>query len=903
MALKQRVTYTFIMISFFLILFTGCRKEEIDFNYSNARVEVILSPGGVGDQGYNDKILRGFQEAAVKYGFTLAVHIPEEKEQGIQIYEDWLNASLDDDCERSLFVFSGSEYEYLLEEGLTLPDDNRKDVLMFETERETDGIYTFYVGCYAASYLAGATSVLDINGEEQKALVIAANPHDRQVKRAVDGYRDGYLAAGGDGCDVHYLSEDPDGGYRMQDEAYQLCMSNDGKYMYYFSAAGASNKGLYRFSRETLKLAAENIRKADIGVKVVYEWVDEDSANLTEVGQSLSKREDIQNIIGCNVSANTQKLAFALARKKENIKPLFTFSTSQELPRIFGHRGFLWGLCETDISQSEIMLSCLSNENPGIKKVALLASDDIYGQTFVDWFAFQAVELNLEPVCIETYKGSSELESCLQRVVGSGAEALVCVPSAIEDVIPVHDYIQDFMYNSPDGQYIALMFADKAYNKSILDDKHPVDFISGLAPASHPNSGFGVSYDAIYGRVPYAGEAEVYDAVLITTLATIWASQNDEKDLNKAISALLNGTAVSQGGWTAGMISKYHRQIMAGETPAISGATGTLDFDSEYYTTIRSTSYARWITYNGEMVIIDYYSRNSGGHSSSPVAAWEWKKQHMQDVDGNGNEISYPELQGHYAVLVAASESWKNYRHQADVLGFYHYLKEKGYDDDHIILIMADDIAFNEKNPLQGVVRREVSGRNLYDDLQIDYKLGDLTLNDLKQILTSEPSETYPVTLGSSLNDNVIFFWSGHGTQNGWKWRETEDLNSDFARSMFSEMQFRKMFAIVETCYSGGVAQGCTGIPGLLMMTAANPYETSKADAFDNELQVYLSNTFTSSILSQLGNNSLSTIYNLYLHAFDKTQGSHVMVYNAAHYGNLYFNDLGEFYPYSDVTP
>ncbi len=215
---------------------------------------MVFSPGGVGDQGYNDNILRGLQTAAVRYGFTLAVHIPEEKEQGIQIYNDWLNAPLDDDCERSLFVFSGSEYEYLLQ-GLSLPKDARKDVLMFETEKAVDGIYTFFVGCYAASYLAGATSVLDNNGEEQKALVIAANPHDKQVKRAVEEYRDGYLAAGGNGCDVHYLSQEPDGGYRMQDEAYRYCMEQLGNYMYYFAAAGTSNKGLYRFSRENFELA------------------------------------------------------------------------------------------------------------------------------------------------------------------------------------------------------------------------------------------------------------------------------------------------------------------------------------------------------------------------------------------------------------------------------------------------------------------------------------------------------------------------------------------------------------------------------------------------------------------------------------------------------------------------
>ena len=651
-----------------------------------------------------------------------------------------------------------------------------------------------------------------------------------------------------------------------------------------------------------LKWAAENIRKADIGVKVVYEWVDEESADLTKIGTELSEREDIRSIIGCNVSANTQTLAFALARKKQNNKPLFTFSTSQELPRIFGHRGFLWGLCETDISQSEIILSCLSNENPWLKKVALLASDDIYGQTFVDWFAFQAVELNLEPVSIETYKESSEIDACLKRILDSGADAIVCAPLTADDVVPVQSYIDNFMYNSEDGRGITLMFTDKAYNKSILGGEYPMDYISGLAPASNPGSGFDVSYDALYGRVSFAGEAQVYDAVLITVLASIWAEKNEEDDLNRAIGALLNGTATSQGGWTAGMIANYHHAIMAGETPAISGATGTLDFDSQYYTTIRSTSYARWITYDGKMVIIDYYSRNSDGHSSSPIAAWEWKKQHIQDIDGNGNEIDYPELKGNYAVLVAASEGWKNYRHQADVLGMYHYLKEKGYDDDHIILIMADDIAYNEKNPLQGVVRREIGGDNLYDDLQIDYKLGDLSPEDLKQILTGEPSDAYPVTLGSSYNDNVLFFWSGHGTKKGWSWKETEYLSPEFAREMFSAMKFRKQFAIVETCYSGGVAQGCTGIPGLLMMTAANPYETSKADGLDEELLVYITNTFTSSILSWFDSKPNTVIRDLYLHAFDKTNGSHVMIYNSDYYGNLYLNDMSEYYPDHDPS-
>lgn len=232
---------------------------------------------------------------------------------------------------------------------------------------------------------------------------------------------------------------------------------------------------------------------------------------------------------------------------------------------------------------------------------------------------------------------------------------------------------------------------------------------------------------------------------------------------------------------------------------------------------------------------------------------------------------------------------------QADVLGMYQYLKRQGYDDDHIVLIMADDIAYNEKNPLQEVVRREIEGNNLYDDVHIDYRLDSLTLDDLRQILTSLPSEEYPVTLGSSMYDNVLFFWSGHGTQQGWQWRNTETLDAESAKSMFSQMRFRKMLCIIETCYSGAVAEGCTGIPGLLFMTAANPYESSKVDTYDYQLQVYLSNTFTSSILSQFENDPQCCIYDLYLQAFDKTKGSHVMVYNAEDYGSRYLNDIGEY--------
>ena len=81
---------------------------------------------------------------------------------------------------------------------------------------------------------------------------------------------------------------------------------------------------------------------------------------------------------------------------------MFTFSTGEELQRTFGQRGFLWCLAKSDITQSELLLA--KAERYQAKRVSLLASHGIYGQTFQDRFAFQAVELGLEPVDVAGYR-------------------------------------------------------------------------------------------------------------------------------------------------------------------------------------------------------------------------------------------------------------------------------------------------------------------------------------------------------------------------------------------------------------------------------------------------------------------------------------------------------------------
>lgn len=79
-----------------------------------------------------------------------------------------------------------------------------------------------------------------------------------------------------------------------------------------------------------------------------------------------------------------------------------------------------------------------------------------------------------------------------------------------------------------------------------------------------------------------------------------------------------------------------------------------------------------------------------------------------------------------WAVLVAGSNTWSNYRHQSDVFHAYQILKKNGFAPERIITFAYDDIANNIKNPFKGKVFNKPSGaapgEDVYQGVVIDYK-------------------------------------------------------------------------------------------------------------------------------------------------------------------------------------
>jgi legumain len=50
-----------------------------------------------------------------------------------------------------------------------------------------------------------------------------------------------------------------------------------------------------------------------------------------------------------------------------------------------------------------------------------------------------------------------------------------------------------------------------------------------------------------------------------------------------------------------------------------------------------------------------------------------------------------------WALLVAGSNGWENYRHQSDVCHAYQILHNHGIPDSNIVVMMYDDIADNSQ--------------------------------------------------------------------------------------------------------------------------------------------------------------------------------------------------------------
>lgn len=652
--------------------------------------------------------------------------------------------------------------------------------------------------------------------------------------------------------------------------------------------------GLDKEWRQVFTMLEHNIDRAfsarEDGVKLNLEFYDESTENIGVLAGSLAEREDIYAVIGGLYSANAAILAAALCPQE---KTYFTLATTEELMRGFSSTGHLWAMTETDITQMEVLLSKVVNY--GGRSVALIADgSDPYGKTFVDWFGFQASELGLKVQGMYLYSGSDIADAACAASM-SGADYVICAPSRVADIAEIVKKFRDS--DSP-----ALLFSDIAYGNDVIEEiGQYAEGIEGVCFGADPESGFDVSYRTFFGADPPAGAAQVYDAGMLIMYAAWYQELHPDVSTRDALRNIVDGRDFNLGSWMGEDMKLVVESMADGNIPLVHGASGSLAFDSKVYTNVLCTVYCNYKVYDGHYIILDYNTADGGNRKEATLAGWNWKATHMQEFGDNFANYEYAPLTSRQALLVASSSGWGNYRHQADVAAMYQLLKQHGYADDNIILIMADDIAYDEHNPEKGVVRITPDGDNMYSDLKIDYNLKDLKRADICNILAGTVTGRTPLVLGGDDGTDIFVFWSGHGTPGALCWDGlsmgvTELDMKKALENLAAAKRYRKLAFFVEACYSGSVFDGCIGLPGMLFVTAANADETSKADVYNADLGIWMSNRFTSTLIDNIASRSVYSIRDLYQRLFLNTVGSHVMIYNAEHYDNLYLASIHEYF-------
>ncbi|KAF4716161.1 hypothetical protein FOZ63_033001 [Perkinsus olseni] len=191
----------------------------------------------------------------------------------------------------------------------------------------------------------------------------------------------------------------------------------------------------------------------------------------------------------------------------------------------------------------------------------------------------------------------------------------------------------------------------------------------------------------------------------------------------------------------------------------------------------------------------------------------------------------------HFAVLVAGSTGYYNYRHQADVCHAHAILKQHGIPEENIILFSTDDVAHDPENPIPGTLfnhpDRTGKGHDVYKDCMVDYRGDDVTVHNFEAVLTGNASAVpkgLPV-LDSSEDDFVFLNFVDHG-ESGAVSFPNENLKREKFHRILKRMKERKMFksmvVYIEACESGSMFDDDNDIPpGIFIVTAANATESS----------------------------------------------------------------------------
>ena len=616
-------------------------------------------------------------------------------------------------------------------------------------------------------------------------------------------------------------------------------------------------------------------------VELVYK--DTGHGNTTRLGQELLNDDSVHIVIGPDTSAAVYALAPAfIAKKKVLISPA---ATSGDILRAFGKNGYVWRTVQGDAAQVKVILTILKGK--GATKVALLAENSSYGQTFYDWTGFFATEYGIDVPFIRQFDtGSPTLDSDV-------ADALKTNPDYIVAVAWPEDTARIKRIIDRSGSRTKLFLTDAGAQPALISSLgSAAEGIEGTSPTADPATGFTDAYEKKFGHLPADLAAPTYDALLIAAFTEARQERAPFESLADSVRQVVYGEATVTG-WDAEGVRTALEDTLHGPMPWITGASGGLEYDEVLGVDPISSYYAHWQVKNGTFrtirvldseasTIPDKTGRESVGDSHASAGL-------MSSSSGFAGTYSGPETRTNFnAVIVGPSRGWKNYRHQADALTVYTLLRQNGVDDASIILMVYDDVPTVPENPLRGDIHNIPKGQNIRSGARVDYSGANVTAATFKNIMTGTKTASTPFVLESDAGTDVFVYIASHGAPGeivfgtGNSLLTTDDFTA-LTNSMEKDRRYRQMAFFVDTCFGESMATNVTA-PGILYLTGAAKNEPSLGAVYDMDIRQWLSDEFTSGVITTLRADGNITFRQLYPAVYKKVTGSHVRMISTGNF-------------------
>ena len=255
-----------------------------------------------------------------------------------------------------------------------------------------------------------------------------------------------------------------------------------------------------------------------------------------------------------------------------------------------------------------------------------------------------------------------------------------------------------------------------------------------------------------------------------------------------------------------------------------------------------------------------------------------------------------------YAILMCGSKGYRNYRHQSDLYSWITLLRERGYDNTHIISLGYNDIKpplfhidhNREKLPLYVNIDYENIEASKFNFLNIISKPEHYNItgwlwknkrhiNNFNQEFTNDNNKHINLTGIYKQDINILIVYIGHGV-NGMLCvpnRFDEDIYIEELTTAVNELSnyVNSITMIIEACFSGSFVLDGNWNDNIIVIAASGANQSSYSFGWSSELKTFTTDEFTYYIIDYLDNplHNNNTIKDMVNYVSKNVHNSHII--------------------------